>query len=46
MDQCFLLIDDSIKIGDKVEFIGEKIDISTFLKENNMTFYEALLFLN
>ena len=46
MDQCFLLIDDSIKIGDKVEFIGEKIDISIFLKENNMTFYEALLFLN
>ena len=46
MDQSFILIDDSVKIGDKVEFIGNNIDMSKFLKENNMTFYEALLFLN
>ena len=46
MDQCFILIDDSVSIGDKVEFIGENIDINTFISDNNMTFYEALLFLN
>lgn len=45
MDQTFILVDETIKIGDKVEFIGKNIDINEFLLNNNMTFYEALLFL-
>ena len=46
MDQCFILIDEFIKIGDKVEFIGKNIDKNEFLRANNMTIYEALLLLN
>ena len=45
MDQCFILIDETVKIGDIVEFVGKNISIDSFLKQNNMTFYEALLFL-
>ena len=45
MDQCFIKIDDTISINDKVEFIGKHIGIDVFSKENNMLVYEALLFL-
>ena len=45
MDQCFIKIDDKIKLGDTVEFIGKNISLDTFSKDNNMLVYETLLFL-
>lgn len=43
MDQCFILIDSDVKIGDEVEFFGCVIDEKEFIKENGMTLYELYL---
>lgn len=45
MDQCFVKIDDYVKLGDKVEFIGKNISLVDFAKDNDMLVYEVLLFL-
>lgn len=46
MDHVFVLINENVSIGDKVEFLGANISEKDFLHWNKMTFYEALLFLN
>lgn len=43
MDQCFILLDDKVKIGDEVEFYGSNISENEFMLENNMTKYELFL---
>lgn len=43
MNHCFILVDSSVNIGDKVEFFGENINIDEFLSNNNMTEYECFL---
>lgn len=43
MDQCFIVIDERVKIGDKVEFFGSMISEEEFCHENNMTKYELFL---
>mgnify|MGYP003323064015 CR=1 FL=1 len=43
MDQCFILIDEHVKIGDKVEFFGEKITEDEFILKNNISKYELFL---
>ncbi|MDE7161979.1 MAG: alanine racemase [Anaeroplasmataceae bacterium] len=46
MDQCFILIDDSVQIGDEVEFFGKQLSEDQFIKENQMTKYEMFLQIN
>ena len=46
MDQCFILIDDSVGIGDEVEFFGKTIPEDQFIKYNQMTKYEMFLQIN
>ena len=46
MDHCFILIDDTVKIFDEVEFFGKTIDENEFIKHNRMTKYEMFLQIN
>lgn len=46
MDQCFILIDDKVEIGDEVEFFGRTIPEEEFIKHNGMTIYEMFLQIN
>lgn len=46
MDQCFILIDDKVKIGDEVEFFGDKINEDEFIVQNSMSKYEMFLQIN
>ncbi len=46
MDQCFIKIDEKVKIGDEVEFFGKTILEEEFAKENNMTLHETYLAIN
>lgn len=46
MDQCFIKIDKSVKIGDEVEFFGNTITEEEFAKENKMTLHEMYLAIN
>ena len=43
MDQCFVLIDDFVSLGDEVEFFGINISEDEFIDKNKMTKYELLL---
>lgn len=43
MDQCFVLVDDFVSLGDEVEFFGLNISEDEFIVKNNMTKYELLL---
>ena len=43
MDQCFIIIDNLVSIGDCVEFYGENISEDEFIIKNNMTKYELFL---
>ena len=43
MDQCFILIDSLVNIGDDVEFYGDNISEDLFIMKNNMTKYELYL---
>lgn len=43
MNQMFILIDCSVKIGDKVIIFGENITKNEFLFHNNLSNYESLL---
>lgn len=46
MDQCFILIDNNVKIEDEVEFFGNNIGEDEFIRENNMSKYEMFLQIN
>lgn len=46
MNQMYILIDNSIKIGDNVEIIGKNIDINEFLTHNKTNIYQAFLLIN
>lgn len=46
MDQCFILIDEQVKIGDEVEFFGKNITEDEFIKNNRMTKHEMFLKIN
>ena len=46
MDQSFIIIDNNVKIGDKVEFFGREILEEEFLLHNNETRYEMYLNIN
>lgn len=43
MDQCFILVDGTIKINDNVEFLGKNIGLAEFSKMNHRNSYEMLL---
>lgn len=43
MNHCFVRIDDTVQIGDVMEFFGKNLDISEFLKYNSMSEYESFL---
>ncbi len=46
MDHCFILIDDEVLIGDKVEFFGDELSEDDFIRDNHMTKYELYLAMN
>ncbi len=46
MDHSFILIDDTVKIGDEVEFFGKTISEEQFIQYNGMTKYEMFLQIN
>lgn len=46
MDHCFILIDDMVKLYDRVEFFGNKIRENDFISANNMTKYQLYLNIN
>lgn len=46
MDQCFILIDEKVQIGDEVEFFGKNISEDQFIQSNAMTKYEMFLQIN
>lgn len=43
MDQCFILIDEQVSIGDEVEFFGKTISEEYFAQHNQMSRYEVFL---
>lgn len=46
MDQCFILVDEDVKLGDEVEFFGKTISEDEFIKSNRMTKHEMFLKIN
>ena len=46
MDQCFILVDEGVKLGDEVEFFGKTISEDEFIKSNRMTKHEMFLKIN
>ena len=46
MDQCFIVIDNNVKLYDVVEFVGDNIGEEEFILSNKMTKYEFFLNIN
>ncbi len=46
MDHSFILVDDSVKIGNRVEFFGDKISEDEFVIANKTTKYRLFLTIN
>lgn len=45
MNHTFIRVDDAVKVGDWLEFFGDRIALEEFLNHNQMSEYESFLFI-
>jgi alanine racemase len=45
MNNCFIKIDDKIKLNDRVEFLGDNILLENIALKNNISMHEILLYM-